>query len=67
MGIKKVLDDHGVNYVKHTIIQSSDLKEKLEKLELKRNEALNYYAKDLLEEAKETINICMDIVQFGMK
>ena len=84
MGIKKVLDDHGVNYAKYTIIQSSDMKEKLEKLELKRNKvtlmsldivnmypsvrvklirkALHYYAKDLPEEAKETINMCMDIV-----
>eukprot|EP00957_Ditylum_brightwellii_P203765 15336091-Ditylum_brightwellii.AAC.1 len=86
MGIKKVLDEHGVNYAKYTIIQSSDLKEKLE---LKRNKvtlmsldivnmypsvrvklirkALHHYAKDLPEEAKETINMCMDIVQFGMK
>eukprot|EP00957_Ditylum_brightwellii_P084912 6456716-Ditylum_brightwellii.AAC.1 len=37
MGIKKVLDDHEVNYTKYTIIHSSDLKEKLEKMELKRN------------------------------
>eukprot|EP00957_Ditylum_brightwellii_P115938 8843043-Ditylum_brightwellii.AAC.1 len=35
-GIKKVLDDHGVNYSKHTIIQSSNLKEKLEALKWKR-------------------------------
>eukprot|EP00957_Ditylum_brightwellii_P073841 5610670-Ditylum_brightwellii.AAC.1 len=89
MGIKKVLDNHGVNYAKHTIIQSSDLKEKLEKLGLKQNEvtlmpldivnmypsirvkliqkALSHYARDLPEKAKETINMCMDIVQSGMK
>eukprot|EP00957_Ditylum_brightwellii_P137692 10496954-Ditylum_brightwellii.AAC.1 len=38
MGIKKVLDDHGGNYTKHTIVQSSNLKEKLEQCGLKRNE-----------------------------
>eukprot|EP00957_Ditylum_brightwellii_P057457 4356342-Ditylum_brightwellii.AAC.1 len=89
MGIKKVLDDHGVNYSKHTIVQSSDLKEKLEKCGLKRNEvtlmlldivnmyplvrvklickALNHYAKNLPATTRETIDLCMDIVQFGMK
>eukprot|EP00957_Ditylum_brightwellii_P194965 14853941-Ditylum_brightwellii.AAC.1 len=29
--------------------------------------ALKYYAKDLPAEARETIDLCMDIVQFGMK
>eukprot|EP00957_Ditylum_brightwellii_P102283 7797420-Ditylum_brightwellii.AAC.1 len=29
--------------------------------------ALKYYAKDLLTEARETIDMCMDIAQFGMK
>eukprot|EP00957_Ditylum_brightwellii_P030119 2279535-Ditylum_brightwellii.AAC.1 len=89
MGIKKILDDHGVNYTKHTIIQSADLKEKLEACNLKRDnitlmlldivnmypsirvklikKALRYYAKNLPAEARETINLCMDIVQFGMK
>eukprot|EP00957_Ditylum_brightwellii_P048098 3651302-Ditylum_brightwellii.AAC.1 len=28
---------------------------------------LRYYAKDLPAEARETIDLCMDIVQFGMK
>eukprot|EP00957_Ditylum_brightwellii_P109714 8368582-Ditylum_brightwellii.AAC.1 len=37
MDIKKVLDDNGANYSKCTIIQSSNLKEKLEALELKQN------------------------------
>eukprot|EP00957_Ditylum_brightwellii_P052945 4014245-Ditylum_brightwellii.AAC.1 len=86
MGIKKVLDDHGVNYAKHTIVQSSDLKEKLEACSLTRDNvtlmlldivnmypsirvkliknALKYYAKDLPAEARETIDMCMDIVQF---
>eukprot|EP00957_Ditylum_brightwellii_P004262 324329-Ditylum_brightwellii.AAC.1 len=67
MGIKKVLDDHGVNYAKHTIMQSSDLKEKLEQCGLKRNKAFNFYARDLPATARETIDLCMDIVQFGMK
>eukprot|EP00957_Ditylum_brightwellii_P183141 13949165-Ditylum_brightwellii.AAC.1 len=89
MGIKKVFDDHGVNYAKHTIVQSLDLKEKLDKCGLKRNEvtlmlldianmhpsvrvklickALNHYAKNLPATARETIDLCMDIVQFGMK
>eukprot|EP00957_Ditylum_brightwellii_P136405 10403560-Ditylum_brightwellii.AAC.1 len=89
MGIKKVLDDHGVNYSKHTIVQSSNLKEKLEKCRLKQNEvtlmlldivnmyplvhvklihkALNHYTKNLPATAREMIDLCMDIVQFGMK
>eukprot|EP00957_Ditylum_brightwellii_P195404 14888176-Ditylum_brightwellii.AAC.1 len=89
MGIKKVLDDHRVNYAKHTIVQSSDLKEKLEQCGLKKNKvtlmlldivnmypsirvklilkALNYYARDLPATARETIDLCMDIVQFEMK
>eukprot|EP00957_Ditylum_brightwellii_P035657 2703420-Ditylum_brightwellii.AAC.1 len=29
--------------------------------------ALNYYARDLPATARETIDLCMDIVQFGMK
>eukprot|EP00957_Ditylum_brightwellii_P191889 14607824-Ditylum_brightwellii.AAC.1 len=88
MGIKKILDNHGVDYAKHTIIQSSNLKEKLETCGLKRNnvtlmlldivnmypsirvklirKALTHYAKDLPAEVRETIDLCMDIVQFGM-
>eukprot|EP00957_Ditylum_brightwellii_P183876 14005670-Ditylum_brightwellii.AAC.1 len=86
MGIKKILDNHGVNYAKHTIVQSSNLKDKLEACGLKRDnvtlmlldivnmyplirvklikKALKHYAKDLLVEAGETIDLCMDIVQF---
>eukprot|EP00957_Ditylum_brightwellii_P148433 11300872-Ditylum_brightwellii.AAC.1 len=29
--------------------------------------ALKHYAKDLPAEARETIDLCMDIMQFGMK
>eukprot|EP00957_Ditylum_brightwellii_P156730 11929594-Ditylum_brightwellii.AAC.1 len=89
MGIKKVFDNHGVNYAKHTIVQSLDLKGKLEQCGLKRNKvtlmlsdiiniypsvrvkliwkALNHYARDLPATARETIDLCIDIVQFGMK
>eukprot|EP00957_Ditylum_brightwellii_P192247 14634495-Ditylum_brightwellii.AAC.1 len=67
MGIKKILDDHGVDYAKHKIVQSSDLKEKLEECGLKRNEALSHYVRNLTVSAKETINMCMEILQFGMK
>eukprot|EP00957_Ditylum_brightwellii_P092527 7046439-Ditylum_brightwellii.AAC.2 len=35
IGIKKVLIEHGVNYSKHTIVQSSGQKGKLEKCKLK--------------------------------
>eukprot|EP00957_Ditylum_brightwellii_P182502 13902495-Ditylum_brightwellii.AAC.1 len=38
MGIKKVLDEHRVNYSKHTIVQNSNLKEKLESCRLKQEE-----------------------------
>ena len=32
MGIKKIFDDNKINYKKRTIIQASDLKEKIEKM-----------------------------------
>eukprot|EP00957_Ditylum_brightwellii_P078357 5958216-Ditylum_brightwellii.AAC.1 len=89
MGINAVLDDYGVNYSKHTIFQSSNLKEKLEKCNLKCDEvivmsldivsmyplvrfeliqnALQHCTKNLPAEAQETIEQCMDIVQFRMK
>eukprot|EP00957_Ditylum_brightwellii_P043322 3283451-Ditylum_brightwellii.AAC.1 len=37
LGIKQVLDESKVDYVTFTIIQTSDIKEKLEALELKRD------------------------------
>eukprot|EP00957_Ditylum_brightwellii_P155835 11863007-Ditylum_brightwellii.AAC.1 len=40
MMIQKVLDDTGVIYNKHTIIQSSDLKKKLEDLQLTKSETM---------------------------
>eukprot|EP00957_Ditylum_brightwellii_P076357 5803107-Ditylum_brightwellii.AAC.1 len=56
MGIKKVLDNHNVNCAKHTIVQSSDLKERTEKCGLQQNKALNDYAKNLPPTARETID-----------
>eukprot|EP00957_Ditylum_brightwellii_P047893 3637461-Ditylum_brightwellii.AAC.1 len=38
LGIKRVLDDNKINYVTFAIIQASDLKEKLEMLNLRRDE-----------------------------
>eukprot|EP00957_Ditylum_brightwellii_P148789 11327651-Ditylum_brightwellii.AAC.1 len=70
MGIKKVLDNHGVNYSKHTIVQIMSLDTvnmyPLVRVKLIRK-ALNHYAKDFPEESTNTINQCMDIIQFGMK
>jgi hypothetical protein len=50
MGIKKIFDDNKVNYMDKTIIQASDLKAKLETLDIKeRNstvvsiDAVNFY------------------------
>jgi hypothetical protein len=36
-GVKHILDKHKINYSKKTIIQASDLKEKLEKLQIHRS------------------------------
>eukprot|EP00957_Ditylum_brightwellii_P044476 3374085-Ditylum_brightwellii.AAC.1 len=38
LGIKKIFDDNGVRYNKYTIQQASDLKQKLEKLNLQKDE-----------------------------
>ena len=34
LGIKKILDDNRINYMKKTIIQASDLKEKIETMNI---------------------------------
>ena len=34
LGIKKILDDNGINYMRKTIIQASDLKEKIETMDI---------------------------------
>mmetsp|Transcript_14767 Transcript_14767/g.21694 ORF Transcript_14767/g.21694 Transcript_14767/m.21694 type:complete len:149 (+) Transcript_14767:727-1173(+) len=38
LGIKKIFDENNINYAKYTITQASDLKSKLEKLKIKRNQ-----------------------------
>eukprot|EP00957_Ditylum_brightwellii_P069434 5271854-Ditylum_brightwellii.AAC.1 len=38
MGIKKVFCNYRANYSKHTIVQNSDLKEKLEACKLKKDD-----------------------------
>eukprot|EP00957_Ditylum_brightwellii_P024990 1889938-Ditylum_brightwellii.AAC.1 len=56
MGIKRVLDKHGVDYTKHTIIQSLDLKAKLESLGFRRDKvtmmSLDIEPKQASESAK---------------
>eukprot|EP00957_Ditylum_brightwellii_P027328 2065884-Ditylum_brightwellii.AAC.1 len=39
-GIKRVLDEHGVNYTKYTITQSLGFEQKLENLDLRRDNAM---------------------------
>lgn len=87
-GIKKILDENEVNYTKSTIIQASQLKTSLEKLQLKESEvtivsfdavemypsikyklvrkAVQYFAKDLDADARERINVCLEMIKFGM-
>eukprot|EP00957_Ditylum_brightwellii_P210036 15364502-Ditylum_brightwellii.AAC.1 len=40
MGIKQILDEHKVSYEKYTILQASDLKKTLEKLNLTTKNAM---------------------------
>jgi hypothetical protein len=37
-GIRSILDKHKINYSRYTIVQASDVKEKLERLNIKQNE-----------------------------
>ena len=37
LGIEKILDDNRINYMKKTIIQASDLKEKIETMNITNN------------------------------
>ncbi|MFZ9075453.1 MAG: hypothetical protein ACO2Z3_06590, partial [Flavobacteriaceae bacterium] len=37
-GIKAILDSYNINYSRTTIVQASDLKEKLESFSIKKNE-----------------------------
>ena len=88
LGIKRCLDKGKVNYSQDSIVQASDLKERLEELRLKREEvtiasedainmyasiklvtirkAVRYFARKLTRETKKTINLCLDLIHFGM-
>eukprot|EP00957_Ditylum_brightwellii_P154959 11795097-Ditylum_brightwellii.AAC.1 len=77
MGIKWGLDKHKVEYMKHTIIQSLDLKRKLEKLGLKGKEVAlmlldivnmyPYVRVKLIKKELQRIKLEITMVQFGMK
>ena len=88
LGIKRCLDKGKVNYSQDSIVQASDLKERLEELRLKREEvtiasedainmyasiklvtirkAVRYFTRKLTRETKKTINLCLDLIHFGM-
>jgi len=88
LGIKSILDGNGINYNRPTLVQASDLKERLEQLNLRRNDvtvvsidavdmypsikyklikkAVDFFAKDLDDSSKQTINHCLEMVKFGM-
>ena len=88
LGIKRCLNKGKVNYLRDSIVQASDLKERLEELGLKREDititsvdAINMYpsiklatirkavrcfTRKLTKETKNTINLCLDLIHFGM-
>ena len=88
LGIKRCLDKGKVNYSQVSIVQASDLKERLEKLNIKRNEAtiasvdtinmypsiklatiwkaVIFFARKLTAETNKTINLCLELIHFGM-
>ena len=88
LGIKRCLDKGKVNYSRNSIVQASDLKETLEELGLKKEEAtialvdvinmypsiklvtikkaVIFFARKLTSEVKKKINLCLDLIQFGM-
>ena len=77
-----------MRYSRVSIVQASDLKERLEELKIKRDEvkiasvdAINMYpyiklttirkalilfARKLTAETKNTINLCLELIHFGM-
>ena len=77
-----------MNYSRNSIVQDSDLKERLEELGLKREEvtiasvdainmypliklatirkAVRYFARKITRETKTKINLCLDVIQFGI-
>ena len=88
LGIKRCLDKGKVNYSRFSIVQASDLKERLEEKKLVREEvtivlvdainmypsiklatikkAVRFFAKTLTTATKKTINLCLEIIRFGM-
>ena len=88
IGIKRCLDKGKVNYSRFSIVQSSDLKERLEEKKLVREEvtifsvdainmypsikiatskkAVRFFARTLTTATKNTINLCLDLIRFGM-
>ena len=88
LGIKHLLDKYEVDYGSKNIIQSSDLKQKLESLPFNMSnstivsvdaeamypsikfqliyDAVQYYAETLPPETHKTINLCLDLIFFGM-
>ena len=88
LGIKRVLDKEKVNYSRVSIIQASDLKERREEMNIRRDEvtiasadAINMYpliklsiirkavrlfARKLTAATKKTINLCLELLPFGM-
>eukprot|EP00957_Ditylum_brightwellii_P183404 13970666-Ditylum_brightwellii.AAC.1 len=68
LGIKKIFDEEGVNYSIYTIQQASDIKAKLEMLDLKQGEQVfQYYAQNLFTRKQAIIKQCMEMIAFGMK
>ena len=85
---KSLLDKGKANYSRVSIVKTSDLKERLEELDLKRDKikiasvnAINMYpsiklstikkavrlfARKLTTATKKTINLCLDLIRFGM-
>ena len=82
------LEKGKVNYSRDSIVQASDLKERLEELGVKREEvtiasvdainmypsiklvtirkAVRYFARKITKETKKTINLCLELIHFGM-
>ena len=88
LGIKRCLDKGKVNYSQVSIVHTSNLKEILEELNIKRDEvkialvdtinmylsikiatirkAVRFFARKLTVATKKTINLCLELIHFGM-
>ena len=89
LGIKRMLYKRKVNYLRVSIIQLSDLKERLEELKIKRDKvstasfnainmyppiklstikkAVVFFARKLTSATNKTINLCLELISFGMR